>query len=535
MKKILSVLLLASLVLSLASCHGRLKANSTDGSDYSRALTEYELPKTLDESKTYEISFLAKSDSNETQTEIYRRAITEFEALYPNIKVKLSVDNDYSRIYQTVITNIPTDTTPNVCITYPDHVATYLTGDAVVIPLDSLFTDEKYGLGGSEVRFDSPSFDELTVKYLDECKINGGYYALPFMRSTEACYINRDLVESLGYTIPETLTWDFIFEVSEAALAKNEDGTYLVNGQSVLIPFIYKSTDNMMIQMLEQLEAPYSNSDGDVLLFNDTARDILCELYGYADSGAMSTFKIVSYPGNYFNRGQCIFAIDSTAGATWIGSGAPQSDISKEEFVDFETVVMPIPQYDAEDVKMISQGPSLCLFNKADKGEVLASWLFMQYLLTDGVQIPYSTTEGYVPVTEKAKQNAEYLDYLSRSGEDNDLYYKVKLDAVKMLIENTDNTFVTPVFNGSANLRNAAGQLIEEVCRASLAGKTVDGRYVDSLFREMRTLYRLEREVGEIPAGAIVLIVGVFSIDALIAAYFVVKSVKKSKKYSKKS
>ena len=34
-----------------------------------------------------------------------------------------------------MITNISTGTTPNVCITYPDHIATYLTGDNVVVPL----------------------------------------------------------------------------------------------------------------------------------------------------------------------------------------------------------------------------------------------------------------------------------------------------------------------------------------------------------------------------------------------------------------
>ena len=36
---------------------------------------------------------------------------------------------DYGEIYNDVITNIATDTTPNVCITYPDHIATYLTGE----------------------------------------------------------------------------------------------------------------------------------------------------------------------------------------------------------------------------------------------------------------------------------------------------------------------------------------------------------------------------------------------------------------------
>ncbi len=72
------------------------------------------------------------------------------------------------------------------------------------------------------------------------------------MRSTEATYVNVDYVEQLGFELPEVLTWDFMWEVAEAATAKNDDGTYKINGQKVMIPVIYKSTDNMMIQLLRQ-------------------------------------------------------------------------------------------------------------------------------------------------------------------------------------------------------------------------------------------------------------------------------------------
>ena len=203
MRRILSKLLLSlvciSLILSLSSCHGKYKPKDKDESlsDYSSALTDYELPEEFDTSKNYEITFIAKSDSNATQTNIYRKAIEEFEALYPNIKVKLSIEFDYGRIYQNIITNIATGTTPNIAISYPDHVATYLTGDAVVVPLDKVMADEKYGLGGSEVRFDSPTQGEMIEKFLDECKINGKYYALPYMRSSEACYIGEATVSSI--------------------------------------------------------------------------------------------------------------------------------------------------------------------------------------------------------------------------------------------------------------------------------------------------------------------------------------------------
>lgn len=533
-KLVIFALFAAICLTSLASCHGKKVDRDTDlATNYSGAITDFEVPEEFDSSKKYKITFWAKSDSNKLQTAVYQQAVKDFEELYPNIDVVLSIETDYQRIYQNVITNIQTGTTPNVCITYPDHIATYLTGDSLVVPLESLMSDEKYGLGGSELKFDGVDDGEIVQKFLDECVVNGYQYAVPFMRSTEACYVNKTYVEALGYELPEQLTWEFVWEVSRAALAKNPDGTYAVNGQSVMLPFIYKSTDNMMIQMVEQLGGEYSTSDGDILLFNDTTEQILLEIAAAAEDGAFYTFKNVSYPANYLNAGQCIFAIDSTAGATWMGTDSPQLDIPEESIVDFETVVMEIPQYDTENPKMISQGPSICVFNKADPGEVLASWLFAQYLLTNEVQIAYSQSEGYLPVTSKAQGSEEFVDYLARSGEDNQTYYNVKIDATKILINNIDNTFITPVFNGSVSLRNAAGGMIEDVADAVRVGKSITPSYVSGLYRKMAALWRLDVALGDVSPVAIVLISSIAVIDVAIVVYLVYSKRKKQKSMGK--
>ena len=532
--RILAALLaLLLLCLPLGGCHG------------SRGLNAFAVPESFDETRDYEITFWAKNDTNKAQTAIYENAIASFEALYPNIHVTLRLYTDYGKIYNDVITNIATGTTPNVCITYPDHIATYLTGSNTVVPLDELFADEQYGLGGSALRYDGPTPDEMVPQFLAECAIGGVHYVIPYMRSTEACYVNKTYVEALGYELPDVLTWDFVWEVSEAALAQDADGNYLVNGQKVLIPFIYKSTDNMMIQMLRQQGAGYSTQDGDILLFNDDTASLLTTIAQHAQSGAFSTFKISSYPANFLNAGQCIFAVDSTAGATWMGSGAPLLDISPDKLVQFETAVLPIPQFDPGHPSMISQGPSVCVFNKANPQEVLASWLFAQYLLTNDVQIAYSQTEGYVPVTQKAQQSAEYQDYLARAGEDGDLHYSVKLQAAQLLLDNVGFTFTTPVFNGSASLRDAAGQLIENTCKSVRRGQTVDDAYLDTLYRDVISLYRLDQlstggaatagkaDLGPLPPTAVALLTALAFAWTLIALYVVITAVKEKSSLKK--
>ena len=539
----LSAILLASL-LALIGCHGSKESRGFD------------IPESFDENEKIELTFWAKNDTNKTQTKVYENAIKNFEKLYPNVKVTVRLYTDYGKIYNDVITNISTDTTPNVCITYPDHIATYMTGADTVVALDELFKDPKYGFGGSELKYDAPSEDEIVPEFLSEGKIGGNYYAVPYMRSTEACYVNKDYVEKLGFEMPEVLTWDFVWEVSEAATEKNEDGTFKLNGQKVLIPFIYKSTDNMMITMLKQQGAPYSNANGDIGLFCDATKKNLETIAVHAKSGAFSTFKISGYPANFMNAGQCIFAVDSTAGSTWMGTNAPLCDIAEDKIVDFETVVYPVPQYvdkdgtvldgsfmredtdkdtrfDSDDnsprYAMMSQGPSICIFNKEDPQVVLASWLFAQYMLTNEVQMGYAETEGYVPVTLKAQNSAEYQDYLSRAGENNNTYYDVKIAATKLLLDNQQYTFVTSVFNGSTSLRDAAGSLIENVTKSVRRKKEVDDDYIAKLYDDTRSLYHLDSssavksgkaDLGELPEESKWLIRILVAAWIIIAVYF---------------
>ena len=297
----------------------------------------------------------------------------------------------------------------------------------------------------------------------------------------------------------------------------------------------------MMIQMLRQKNAGYSNEEGEILLFHEESKNLLYTIAEHTKTGAFSTFKVSSYPGNFLNAGQCIFAVDSTAGATWIGSHAPNADISEDKFVEFETQVMPIPQFDTENPKMISQGPSVCIFNKEDPQEVVASWLFVQYLLTNEVQTAYAKTEGYVPVTKTALESKEYQEYLEREGEDDREHYAVKIQASKLLLSHLEDTFVTPVFNGSASLRDAAGQMIENVVKSTNRKQTVDDAYMEKMFKEVTSLYRLDsrndtnpsvsgkKELGPLPAGAVTLLLGLGIVWLILLFFFIRDKVKSYK------
>ena len=82
---------------------------------------------------------------------------------------------------------------------------------------------------------------------------------------------------------------------------------------------------------------------------------------------------------------------------------------------------------------------------------------------------------------------------MSRAGENNELYYDVKIKATQLLIDNTANTFVTSVFPGSVDLRNAAGYMIDTVNKAVRRKKTVNDSYIESLYKETSAINKLDQ------------------------------------------
>ena len=165
------------------------------------------------------------------------------------------------------------------------------------------------------------------------------------------------------------------------------------------------------------------------------------------------------------------------------------------------------------------------------------SWLFTQFMLTNQVQIAYSQTEGYLPVTTKAYGSTEYQDYLLREGEDNDLYYDIKIKSARLLLDNIDNTFTTPVFNGSASLRNAAGQMIENTAMSAKRGERIDEYYVRDLYSDVTSLYKLnqltadgmKKDFGALPGGSVALIIEISAIWLGIGGYIGYEIYKKRK------
>ena len=99
---------------------------------------------------------------------------------------------------------------------------------------------------------------------------------------------------------------------------------------------------------------------------------------------------------------------------------------------------------------------------------------------------------------------------------------------------------MTPVFNGSTSLRDAAGQLIENTVKSIRRKETVDDTYIEQLYQNIASLYRLDQtdrtqtsvgktEFGKLPGTSVFLLVSLAAAWFFIVLYIIFQAVKRKK------
>ena len=164
-------------------------------------------------------------------------------------------------------------------------------------------------------------------------------------------------------------------------------------------------------------------------------------------------------------------SIGSSAGAT---HQRPTADETGK--YPFEVGIATIPQVNPEQPKVISQGPSVCIFKKDNAQEVVASWLFVKYLITSvEFQAEFSMASGYVPVLKSVAQNETYKNFLANA--DGGKY--ISALSAKICLQQEKAYYTSPAFNGSSTARDQVGSLLS-ACLAADDGGNVDKMIADA-------------------------------------------------------
>ena len=480
-KRILSLLLVAAMAFGIVGCGGN--TDSDNGSTNSGSVTEnngsenngsndaakvysnFEVPAAGYDGSDVTITFYHTMGSNlQTVLNLY---IEEFNKLYPNIHVETTAVGGYDDVRDQISTEITVGNQPNIAYCYPDHVALYNLAKAVTT-LDSLIdseisvtradgTTETLGLTQAQK-------DDFIAGYYNEGKQfgDGAMYTMPLSKSTEVLYYNKTFFDANGLTVPTT--WDELAAV--CAKIKEID--------PASIPLGYDSEANWFINMTEQYKSPYTSATGDHYLFdNETNRNFVKQFREWYEKGYLTTQTLYgAYTSGLFTSTTGVtsyMSIGSSAGATY------QRPAKVDGAYPFEVGIAPIPQVDANNKKVISQGPSVCIFQKSNPQEVVASWLFVKFLTTNvEFQAEFSMASGYVPVLKSVASHPVYSQFIAGAdGGDS-----IAALSAKVCLEQESYYYTSPAFNGSSTARDQVGTLLSKCLTAN------DGGDVDKMIKK---------------------------------------------------
>lgn len=383
---------------------------------------------------------------------ILATAIEDFNKFYPNITVKAETMGDYDGILNQIQTEINVGNQPNLAYCYADHVATYNLGGAVQ-PLDSLIANTEVitrADGSTEVLgLTQEQIDDFIPAFYNDGRVygDGKMYTLPVVRSTEALYYNKTFFEKHGLTVPTT--WDEMETVCRQ----------IRELEPTCIPLGYDSEANWFITMCEQSGSPYTSTEGDKFLFdNDVNKAFVKRFQGWYKDKLVTTQELSGgytsalFTGESDTGTRCYMCIGSTGGATY------QQPNQTNGVFEFEVGMAPIPQVDPANPKVISQGPSICVFRKNDSHETVAAWLFAKFLATDVVfQASVSMNNGYASVLKSAQENPVYKEFLATAGTEG-----IQAYAVQVTLEQQDSFYNSPAFFGSSVAREQVGLLVQK-------------------------------------------------------------------------
>ena len=451
---LLVVVLLTGVIGSLSSCEW-IPGNKKPAADFVMPEGGYD---------GSEITIKFYHTMGAALTSILTDAIASFNELYPNITVEHQSYGNYDALLSQINTEITVGNQPSLAYCYPDHVATYNVAGAVQA-LDELVNStivEERADGTTEtIGYSAEQRADFIEAYWNEGLSygDGKMYSIALAKSTEVLYYNKTFFEEHNLTVPTT--WDEMEAVCRQ-IKEIEPGC---------IPLGYDSEANWFITMCEQYGSPYTSATGDHFLFdNDTNKAFIKrfrewyqkgyvttqEIYGSYTSGLFTTLgeSYTDDDGNYVKVIKSYMSIGSSAGATH-----QRPAKADDGTYPFEVGITSIPQINAEDPKVISQGPSVCIFKKDNPQEVIASWLFVKFLTTSvDFQAEFSMASGYVPVIKSVTNNEIYADFLSKANGGSNI---AALSA-QVCLDQEKAYYTSPAFNGSSTAREQVGALLQK-------------------------------------------------------------------------
>ena len=421
-KRLLAVILVLSLLVSMLAtgCAKKVDPDNTPSdpqatptdpapSDPSEILDNLTEPVEIEVWHTY-------SDSYE---EWFKAVTDKFNETHENIHVTLQLQPS-DQYEAKVMAAAKSGSLPNIIRSQAVNMTTYVNQD-MLVDMNEFIYDETVG---------HPNFDEEINPGLAQLydQWDGARYAIPLFMGGNVFFYNKTMFDELGLVPPKT--WS---EVEAVATAVSEHIGKPGFGIQVMV-------DGFMEILLQAGGSVVDAKTGEIGFDSDISKECI---QWYKDLLDKKVARLVGDDKHFTNpiaNGDvgCYVALSGNLGYLITAVGDK-----------FELGAAPLPQEGPQ--QFVNLAEPIFAITKSTPEEELASWLFLDYLLSPEVNAECAATFGGLPATESAINDPYYQQFLSEN------------IVAQAVLEEKDAFGYVPAIPGFYEVRTSLDKALEEI------------------------------------------------------------------------
>ena len=381
MKKLLSLLLSAGLMLSMAACGGSGSAPSSQPAP-SGAPASSDAP-----AEQVEISFWhAMSGVNE---EAIQKITDDFMAQNPNVKVTLMNQGGYRDLFDKLMASAKANQLPNLAQIYSNRLSWYV-DKGLSLDLTPYMDAEGTGLTEED-------YADIPTMFMDDCIWGEGQYAMPFNKSMMVLYYNVGMFEEAGIEVPTT--WEEWAAAAEK-LTKDTDG----DGEPDVYGVVFAndlSTD--IAPWLKQAGGATMNEETDELYFDTPETKEAVEFLNSMFQNKTARFAGEDKNSNVpVQQGRAAMCVAST-------SALPYIESDTMEGITINAAALPSHKTDDQ----LYYGTNVTVFDTGSDAQKQAAWDYLKFLTSTENTAYFAAQTGYIPVRKSAQNDPVFAPILA--------------------------------------------------------------------------------------------------------------------------
>lgn len=381
LKRILSIALIGSVLLSATACSNGTKQATTSNTK-------------TNENKVIELTFWHAMGGK--GGEAINKMVKDFNQSHPNIKVTAQYQGTYDDALNKLKTSEQSKAGPDIMQVY-DIGTKFMIDSKWVTPVQKFIDEDK---------FDTSKLEPNLLKYYT---VDNKLYSMPFNSSTPILYYNKNAFKEAGID-PNKPPKNFnqIEEYGKKLLKKDASGKVTQYGYSMAIYGWFFE------QFMAKQGALYANNGNGrdkeataVAFNNDAGLNIINWWKKLVDEGIAGNFgRKTDDTKNAFIAGRTAMIIESTASLKSILDGVGNK---------FEVGTAYLPALnDNKDGGVVIGGASLWILNNKSDEYQKAAWEFIKFMVSPKEQVFWNENTGYFPVTKEAYDLPEMKMHLEK-------------------------------------------------------------------------------------------------------------------------